>query len=261
VVDVGWDYRVVTVDDRVVFRLPRTDAYADRIAVDVELLRCLSGLPVSIPEPAYVSALPAVIGYAKLPGEPVEDQDLIQAPRECERLGAFLDRLHRFPLDEARRSGLRLETADTWRRGWRETLTRYRRALALLPRRIRREAELRWKEFLTTDENFDFEPSLIHTDLLPQHVLWMEQRITGIIDWSDAQIGDVAMDFAWPSSLPEPAFATILSAYSARDATALKDRARFYEWARWWSEAVHGLDACEPSCVERGVVGIMRQLA
>jgi len=50
IIDTGWDYRVVVVDDHLVFRLPRSDTYADRVAVEVRLLRaCVTGCRFGFP--------------------------------------------------------------------------------------------------------------------------------------------------------------------------------------------------------------------
>ena len=45
----------------------------------------------------------------------------------------------------------------------------------------------------------DFEPALLHADLSPDHIRFSvsEQRITGIIDWGDASIGDPDYDLSY----------------------------------------------------------------
>jgi aminoglycoside phosphotransferase (APT) family kinase protein len=251
----------VVVDDDVVFRLPRTDSSADRVEVDVRLLRALSALlPIRIPRPASILADPAILGYERIPGRAIEEPDLIVNRSECDRLGTFLDRLHRFPIERAVEIGLRPCSPDSWRADWYRSWKRYRQVLSLLPQELGNEAERRWEVFLSDDENFGFDPGLIHADLSPQHVLWKDGCVSGVIDWSDAQIGDVAMDFAWPLSLPGSTARLILSAYSARGVRGLETRARFYKWTGWWSEAVHGLETNDMSFVDRGIAGILRQL-
>lgn len=225
------------------------------------LLRALRNhLPIPIPDPLFFSAHPPFIGYEKLPGGELEEGQLIAWPRQCERLGSFLDGLHRFPVGEGVRLGLPTETPTTWHSQWTRAWQRYRRAAGLLPAAARHAAEHRWEVFLGDDSNFDFEPAVIHADLRPPHVLWDNGHIMGVIDWSDAQIGDVAIDFAWPLSLPSHAAKSILAPYSARSTRDLYERARFYEWTGWWSEAIHGMETGNSSYVERGVAGIMRQI-
>lgn len=258
-VDVGWDHRVLIVDDDVVFRFPRTETYARRIEVDRKLLDALRDrLQIPIPDPIFSSEDPPFMGYQRLPGREVNEGQLVASPRECERLGSFLDRLHRFPVVEGVELGLQADTPTTWRSHWMHAWQRYRRAARLLPVVARGVAQKHWEAFLGDDSNFDFEPAVIHADFAPQHVLWENGNITGVIDWSDAQIGDVAMDFAWPLSLPHRAAKSILAPYSARSTTRLYERARFYEWTGWWSEAIHGMKTGDSSYVERGVAGIMR---
>lgn len=259
--DVGWDHRVLIVDDEVVFRFPRTEPYARRIEVDRRLLGALrEWLPIPMPDPMFSSEDPPFMGYGRLPGGELEEAELARSPRESERLGRFLDALHRFPVGDAIQLGLQADTAVTWRSHWMEAWDRYRTAGQLLGDTARRVAEKRWEAFLGDDSNFDFEPALIHADLTPQHVLWENGMIRGVIDWSDAQIGDVAMDFAWPLSLPHGAAKLILAPYSARCTRGLYERARFYEWTGWWSDAIHGLETADASYVERGVAGILRQI-
>lgn len=257
----GWDHRVLIVDDEAVFRFPRTDAYARRIEVDRKLLDALCDrLPIPIPNPILSSDDLPFMGYERLPGCELDQAELVSSSPECERLGRFLDALHRFPVVDAIRLGLQAERPTTWRSHWIDAWHRCRRAGQLLSVAARRVAEARWEAFLGDDSNFDFEPALIHADLTPQHVLWEERRIRGVIDWSDAQIGDVAMDFAWPLSLPNSAAKSILAPYSARSTAGLSKRARFYEWTGWWSEAIRGLETGDPFHVERAVAGILRQI-
>jgi aminoglycoside 2''-phosphotransferase len=53
----------------------------------------------------------------------------------------------------------------------------------------------RLSEYLEDNENFRFKPTLLHTDLHSQHVLWTGDEVTGVIDWGDARIGDPAREF------------------------------------------------------------------
>ncbi len=252
---------MIVVDDEFVFRLARSQRYAERVAVDVRLLRSLAPLlPLPIPRPRFVSLDPPFFGYRKIRGRSVQEDQLVLSEAESLRLGEFLDVLHRVPIKDAAATGIQLETPSSWRQDWARAWDRYRRALPLLPADVQHEAERRWDGFLSDDANFEFQPKLIHADLTPRHVLWEDDRLTGFIDWSDAQVGDVAMDFAWPLCLPDVVAKRVLSVYSAHDVTGLRERARFYEWTGWWSDAIHGLETGDRSFVERGLAGVMRQL-
>lgn len=201
-----------------------------------------------------------MLGYPKIEGSAVDARQLITHKAELHRLGEFLDALHRIPVSDALATGLAPLTPHGWRQQWALAWKRYRRALTLLPAELQSEAERRWERFLSDDANFDFEPRLLHADLTPQHVLWDAGRISGVIDWTDAQIGDTALDFAWPLSLSDTAADVVLAGHSTHEVTGLRARARFYEWTGWWSYMVHGLEISDRPYLERGLAGVMRQM-
>jgi aminoglycoside phosphotransferase (APT) family kinase protein len=55
----------------------------------------------------------------------------------------------------------------------------------------------RGEALLETALGLRFEPALVHGDLGPEHILHCGVELTGVIDWSDARVGDPAIDFAW----------------------------------------------------------------
>ena len=55
-----------------------------------------------------------------------------------------------------------------------------------------------WKSLLADFAKTDFKPTLIHGDLSSENILFdpRTHRLTGILDWSYAQVGDPALDFS-----------------------------------------------------------------
>ena len=84
-------------------------------------------------------------------------------------------------------------------------------------------------------------------------------HVTGVIDWTDARIGDPAVDLAWTLHGTPAAFADALAA--AYGVTA-EQRARGLLWHRlgpWW-EALAGVDFLGPDLVASGLEGILARL-
>lgn len=77
-----------------------------------------------------------------------------------------------------------------------------------------------WSRALEDDTCFDFTPTLVHRDLITEHVLWNPTagHLTGVIDWGDAGIDDPAVDFAGLWRQLGEAFARQMLAAYASDA-------------------------------------------
>lgn len=102
--------------------------------------------------------------------------------------------------------------------------------------------------FARVDE-LDFEPALLHADLGPEHVLCRDGRVVGVIDWSDARIGDAALDLAWCLNGTPPEVADAVARTYGVDAE-IRERSLFYHRLGPWYEVVHGLDTKQERFVE-----------
>jgi aminoglycoside phosphotransferase (APT) family kinase protein len=101
--------------------------------------------------------------------------------------------------------------------------------------------------------------SLIHCDFGPDHILMTGDRVTGIIDWSDAEIGDPALDLSWVLNGAPPAVAAgVTEMY--KPSPELVQRAN--DWARLspWYGVHRGLLLDLPDDVENGVQEILSAL-
>jgi aminoglycoside phosphotransferase (APT) family kinase protein len=94
--------------------------------------------------------------------------------------------------------------------------------------------------------------TMTHADLGPEHILVVDDHVTGIIDWSDARVGDPAVDLAWPLYGAAGAVADgVATAYDVRP--DLRDRARDWYLLVPWHQALRGLDIDRPGDVAAGV--------
>jgi aminoglycoside phosphotransferase (APT) family kinase protein len=116
-IDSGWDSRVLEVDGQWIFRFARRPEIADQFRKELQLLPELAGrLPVAVPQPEF-TCLDApdhiCMGYRKLSGESLSDATA--TPAVAAQIGAFLNCLHRFPLDLVSQTGMPVAGPDVWR--------------------------------------------------------------------------------------------------------------------------------------------------
>jgi aminoglycoside phosphotransferase (APT) family kinase protein len=251
----GWDSEIHVVDGAWVVRIPRRPQVAAQVRAEVALLRALAvTLPVAVPQVEAVAPNGAGwLVYRWIDGDP------ITSGASARDVAAFLSALHRFPVRRAAELGI--ERRD-WKSAVGELLDDFERRVApLLGAKDRALAILRFDAFRADPRSFAFRPALIHADLGPEHLLCgPDRRLVGVIDWTDARIGDPALDFAWLLTGLGPAFATdLLAAYGDAD-EALARRAAFYHVLGPWHQVTYGLDRGLPAYVESGLAGVRERL-
>ncbi|WP_112238942.1 phosphotransferase [Kribbella monticola] len=245
ITDNGWDSRA-WLDGDWLHRAPRREEVRPRLLAEARLLPWLAPqlpLPVPIPELTEDG-----VRHRLLVGEPLTEASSALG-RE---LGSFVKALHEMdPVAAAKHGALDPATAATERA---EVMAEMReKVLPLLPERERtRGASL-------LDGIGGINSALVHGDLGPDHLRVHEGRVTGVIDWTDAHIGDPAMDLCWllhgaPKALSEGVAETY------RPSDELIRRA--YDWHRLgpWYEVVHGLTTDRPEFVESGLSGVLARL-
>jgi aminoglycoside phosphotransferase (APT) family kinase protein len=211
----GFEGEVFETPEGWTIRIAREAGAGRRLELEARLLpRLAPHLPCPVPEPIGFRRgegrlEPGVIVYPKLPGEPVDPPRLSPVQRDsvAAELGRFLDRLHRFPVEEARALGVPGDPGPP-RDEWKATRTA---VLPVLKRRLPAEAFERvvtwWDELLADPELERFAPVLLHGDPWYGNILLATdgRRLAGVLDFGRAHIGDPAQDFAALRSLG-PAF-------------------------------------------------------
>jgi aminoglycoside phosphotransferase (APT) family kinase protein len=254
-IESGWDSVVYEVDEDWIFRFPRRAGVAERIRVEAALLPELAPtLPAPVPRfDVAVFGEVSFVGYRKLPGEPLVHG--FDEPELGRRLGAFIAAVHRFPTARAVDLGV---PSPEWLGELRAFVaTLEERVVPLLYGPEVARARRLFDDFL--GGGGDFDQVLLHADLGPEHVLHRGSELTGVLDWSDARIGDPALDLAWTLHGSGPAFAdALLTAYGGDP--ALGERGRFYHRLGPWHEVLYGQDANRPELVRSGLEGIRERL-
>jgi isopentenyldiphosphate isomerase len=241
----GWDSRA-WIDGPWIHRAARRPEVLPRLLAETTLLPWLAPqlpLPVPLPEPTADG-----VRHLMLLGEPLMDGD--EATGRA--LGTFLKALHAVdPAEAVAQGALDVETATAAKT---LELNDFRtRIVPLLPPAAHPAA----RELL--DRVARVRTSLIHCDFGPEHILVDDGRITGVIDWTDAVIGDPALDLCWIlNGAPRAVAAGFVDVYAPTP--DLIDRAR--DWARLspWYGVHRGLRLDLPNDVENGLRAILNQL-
>lgn len=258
--DLGEDHAVVLLDDRWVFRFARSAEAARADTVERHLLSRLQQVsPVVTPRYEHVSSTREFGGYPKIAGVELTEAIFAALPRAAQErvladIGGFLGALHALPADLVPPSG---EDAAWFHDRYMERRGHLADALgpALLDAADRFFRALP-AAVVTTDA------SVIHRDLTEDHLLLdpQAQRLAGVIDFTDARLGDPAFDFTflWAYGRNAPALALRRYGEAAKHAGILTRSLWWFTRYRidqiWWSvSGARGYDVA-------GITGELKEL-
>jgi aminoglycoside phosphotransferase (APT) family kinase protein len=256
----GYDSTAFDVNGEWVFRFPKRDD------VERQLLRELRAMPVlaqqsPLPVPAFSfhgqpsPGFPRHFGgYAKLPGAPAIGRAL--EPTWAPLLARFLSWLHGFPIDDAVRLGMERRRGSPVDEVRREALDDFEHLGLVAP-----EAPLpEWYAYLAagprTSGPASVAPVLVHGDFAAEHVLaeTTGRLLTGVIDWSEIGVGDVAVDLAglfhWGG---RPFVDAVLSTYDGPVDEDTLARAAYLGACRGVGDVTFGLETGRSEYVQSGV--------
>ncbi|MBA2716666.1 MAG: phosphotransferase [Propionibacteriales bacterium] len=246
--DNGWDAKAVLVDGRWVDRMPRRPEVEAPLRRETGLLPWLAPqLPLPVPEPVVVSHIPLRVRHRLIEGLPCPGVTAEQG----QAVGAFLRVLHDVTVSDARSIGVPdKQLGDTWPRFEHEVLP----MIAAAERGLVEPATQLLERCAHAPK-----AALVHGDFGPDHIRVQGGVVSGIIDWTDACIGDPALDLAWVLYGTQPAFAEAIKAAYGVD-EELVCRARDWRLLGPWHEVTYGLDLNDPGYVRSGMAGVVDRL-
>lgn len=200
-VGAGWEFDVYLTRDGWVFRFPRRAEYSTKFRRERAVHYLVAPLlaPVAVPRVELVGAPGPEFPYEfaahrLVPGVRADHPDLAPAPNLELKLGAALTAIHSVPEAEARAIGVKHEEDGSL--DWlREALEAEPFLCGLEPVIDR---ALDWLAGVaSTPRSYIVPLRFIHNDLCPDHLLCDGDSgsLVGIIDWTDAALGDPALDF------------------------------------------------------------------
>jgi aminoglycoside 2''-phosphotransferase len=231
----GQDHAVVILDDRWVFRFPRSAPYQASFPCELKLLRALRPLVgIATPDYSMVAHDKSFGGYRMIDGRLLTSAAFDAmgpvAQEACVAdIAGFLTALHGLPADVARGADGALRTNSGWPQEAVSQFIERRRpvladtldapTLARLDKAYEHYPRVAWRA-----------AAIIHGDLRDGHIFLdrARDRVIGVIDFGDAVFGDPAYDFTFFWGLSDWAAPFALACYR-RDI----DRPAALERSRW----------------------------
>ncbi|HRQ63600.1 MAG TPA: phosphotransferase [Xanthomonadaceae bacterium] len=261
----GYDCVAFDVDGEWVFRFPKRSDVSDQLMLEMRLLPALaSHSPVPLPGYCFHGQpnppFPRHFGgYRKLAGMPASGVDWCTNgyTHLAPRLAQFLSWLHAFPRGQAARLGVpQQHLASIVDEAKAEALDDFEKVARAAPDQPLQE----WQRFLTDApaklNGGETRPVMLHGDFAAEHVLYDPDAhsITGVIDWSDAALGDPALDLAglvhWGG---DRLLRAVLADYRGSVDRETLERAHFLAACRGVADMAFGLDAGRPEYVQGGL--------
>jgi macrolide phosphotransferase len=224
--EMGLDYRIAFAQDRQglkwVLRIPRRDDLRAKIEHEARVLRFVKHqLRIQVPD--WQVCTPHLIAYPLLDAPIALTYDAQthvvtwHADPHCddyiESLAQVLVDLHASPVPEAVSAKLLFSTPEQARAKILTDLARVKSEVG-----VSDEFERQLKTWVDNETLWPKFSSLIHGDLYAGHLtVDSSSRISGIIDWSEAEVTDPSIDFVGHlAALSPESLETLVSAYARR---------------------------------------------
>jgi macrolide phosphotransferase len=221
----GLDFQVAFATDQSgipwVLRMPRRADVEERASYEKRVLDLVSEhLPVAVPEWKVNTA--QLIAYPMLPGTPAAtiDTEVKQYRWHIDpaNLPAAFDdsfsltlvALHSIDPLKAAYSGIWVTQVDQVRIALQQKMEKVQQVIG-----VSQALWQKWEEWLGDDSYWPPHTTLVHGDLHAGHILVDANfRVSGLIDWTEAEVGDPAIDFVpYLATFGEVALDTLLVRY------------------------------------------------
>jgi aminoglycoside phosphotransferase (APT) family kinase protein len=202
----GWDFDAFLTTDGWVFRFPRRAECAETLGMEQRLQDVLgSVLPPSVAVPNFeLAGEPSAAfpyrfsGYRFIRGVPADAVAPGLRSVTARSIGRALGSIHGVAESDARAAGVReMPVDDPGRQRWRDHPLVAKGSLRGIDPVVERALDWVRDNDSRQPAAFPGPLRLIHDDLAPEHLLVDPKtgELVGILDWSDAVLGDPACDF------------------------------------------------------------------
>ncbi|WP_078382120.1 macrolide 2'-phosphotransferase [Sutcliffiella halmapala] len=221
----GLDFLVAYAEDEKgeewVLRLPRREDVMPRTADEKKALDLVHQY-VSFQTPVWSIYEADLIAYKKLTGVPagtidhaiqnyVWEMDVENVPEQfTQSLAKTLASLHTVPQEAALKAGLSVQSAKEVRQSMVERMEKVKAKFG-----VGENLWSRWQEWISNDALWPQETGLVHGDVHAGHTMIdKDTNVTGLIDWTEAKVTDVANDFVFQyRAFGEEALEKLISYY------------------------------------------------
>ncbi|WP_336991355.1 phosphotransferase [Leucobacter sp. VD1] len=257
---------IASEDAELLVRVPRTQAAEVQQSAELLGLAALtegprSRLPFAVPETLGMTRAgdTRAVVSTMLPGSHFEAEDLSHDAHLLQPIAEVLGAVHDLPTSVAQHGGLPIRSAQDLRLLTTRLIDKAE-ATRLLPETVLR----RWRLTVETAEIWDFTPTVVHGSLDAEHLLVEDERITGVLGWSELSVGDPAGDLAWLLAAGSEVLDAVLARYAQHRNTGslshLRVRAALYhelEVARW---LLHGVESHDQAVIDDAVAMLDRMV-
>jgi aminoglycoside 2''-phosphotransferase len=242
------------IDGEWVARFPAVPTAQTTLRRELALLPALRpALPLATPGFEHVGRSDTellFVAYRSISGVPLTADTLEALARDEQdaalaSLAEFLRALHAFPVELARRAGVREERDKGGYNRRQRSLHQGLRGL-LSPAEIERLDDT-FTRYERDHPPVRLTPVLLHADIKPDHVIYdpVAQRVSGVLDWGDVCLGDPDFDLAIIAMFFGAPFLTrLLHHMPDRDPEAVFTKVRFFTTLRWLQDLVYDV-ACD----------------
>lgn len=202
----GMDFLVAFVTDEAgeswVLRKPRRSDVLERAVNEHKVLMLVrEQLPIDVPD--WRIFTPELIAYPLLHGKPIATVDpagggyIWQFEQQSlsdtffDSLAEALAALHSTDHDAAAKAGVRIKSPKEARESFSSNIDEIKRSFT-----IPIILQERWEAWLSDNSYWPQYSVLNHGDMHPPHIIVDEaQRVTGFLDWTEAEVADPGKDF------------------------------------------------------------------
>lgn len=205
--DSGLDFLAVFAADEEgtdwVLRIPRREDVMPRTTAEKAVLEAVNEQNVSFQAPHWKVYTEELIAYKKLEGIPagtidhnignyVWEIDIENVPAEFNlSLGHVLAEMHDIPKEAFSNTGIPMYTAEEARKEMKDRMDKVKNKFG-----VAEELWNRWQNWINNDDMWPKETAFSHGDVHAGHTMIDKNaNVTGLIDWTEAQVTDVSRDF------------------------------------------------------------------
>jgi aminoglycoside 2''-phosphotransferase len=233
----GFTCMVLVVNHERVFRFVTNQDQswvAEGFPEQAEILRLLQDY-VATPVPLYDVVSADCVSYRLLPGQGLHRLDLLRLPKSDQEafaasLAGFLRDLRSIPVDVLQSHHIGKAWITRSPEEYRADYERLKRELFPYANPlVRRTIREHFEPVLDGTLDLSYEPSLVHGDLKPWHILTTPDpsHLSGVIDWDGAGVDDPAQDVGAILYSYGESFVRQM-AKTTPEIASMIDRARFY---------------------------------
>jgi aminoglycoside 2''-phosphotransferase len=241
---------IVIINDKHVFKFAKYDWSVGFLDNEVSFINSVKRY-INMPLPRIEALEKGIATYSYIKGGPLFRNALLLMDNKgqeliAEQIGIFLKQLHSISLKEGSNRNISICPVSLSQEDW---LLQYdeiqKKIFPYCDSYTKDYLEQIFKPLLDNKKFLDFQPTLIHGDLMPYHFLVNKgsSRINGIIDFGLSGMGDPAYDVGIILDNLGETFIRRIGKYY-RNIPALVDRARFYayisnfSWAKEISDMI-----------------------